>query len=191
MLTYIGFSPQCDFLVLLTVTALTEDFPILLIYMAFILHCFEQSFPEVFYLEKCVVELKYVQIIFEIFPFRSWRLILFLRGGVSVEQIWCRFGEQATSTLAFCSSWEVILPCYKQLQGEFPWLQMEVPSYRCGKWVVCLQCGPKGSDALASIFAYNRLKYPKAAIISWVFPYKLSKCTVKGRQWIGFYTTVS
>lgn len=51
--------------------------------------------------------------------------------------------------------------------------------------------GPKGSDALASIFTYNRLKYPKAAIISGVSPYKLSKCTKKGRRGVGFYTTVS
>lgn len=106
--------------------------------------------------------------------------------GVSVEEIWCGLGEQATSTLAFSSPWEVILLCYRQLPGGFPWLRMEVSSYPWGKWVVCLQCGPKGSDALASNFTYNRLKYPKAVIISWVSPYKLSKCTEKGRQGLVF-----
>lgn len=73
------------------------------------------------------------------FPFKSWRLIPFLWDGVSGEQIWCAFGEQATSTLAFCSPWEVILPCYKQLQGGVPWLRMEVSSYQWGKRAVCLQ----------------------------------------------------
>lgn len=90
----------------------------------------------------------------------------------------------------FLFSWEVILPCYKQLQGGFPWLRMEVSSYQWGKWVVCLQWS-KGVWCFDQHFTYNLLKYPKAAIISGVSPYKLSKCTAKGRHGVGFYTTVS
>lgn len=143
--------------------------------------------------KKCVVE-------FKILSTNLWSCSLhkletnslFVGWGFSiVEQILCGFGEQTTSTPAFCSPWEVILACDKQLQGGFSWSKMEVSSYQWGIWVVFLQCGPQGYDALASIFAYNRLKYPKAAIISWASPYKLSKFTVKGRPGVGFYTAVS
>lgn len=140
MLSYIGFVPQRDFLVL--PLCFFTDWRLAhttYIYMSLILHCFGQSFAEVFLPRKMCGRIKIRSTNLWNFPFRSWRLIPFLWDGVSGEQIWCAFGEQATSTLAFCSPWEVILPCYKQLQEGVPWLRMEVSSYQWGKRAVCLQ----------------------------------------------------